>query len=83
MRPTFATGEELVDSGRRFASTLVLGRALISILLVFAQMEREAVGERTRGRFSTSAAAAITSAGAVWQARRSRAGQPAHEGASR
>ena len=32
---------------RRFGSTL-LWVALISILLVFAQMEREAVGERTR-----------------------------------
>ena len=37
-----------------------LGRALISILLVFAQMEREATGERTREAIITFAAAGIT-----------------------
>ena len=45
----FADGKkELVAIRESIRLDSALGRALVSILLVFAQMEREATGERTR-----------------------------------
>lgn len=44
----FARSVELVAIREAIKLDSALGRALVSILLVFAQMEREATGERTR-----------------------------------
>ncbi len=44
----FAQSMELVAIREAIKLDSALGRALVSILLVFAQMEREATGERTR-----------------------------------
>ena len=49
----FADGaKELVAIREAIRLDSALGRALVSILLVFAQMEREATGERTREAIS-------------------------------
>jgi DNA invertase Pin-like site-specific DNA recombinase len=49
----FADGaKELVAIRESIRLDSVLGRALVSILMVFAQMEREATGERTREAIS-------------------------------
>ena len=44
----FSQSVELVAIREAIKLDSALGRALVSILLVFAQMEREAIGERTR-----------------------------------
>ena len=44
----FSQSIELVPIREAIKLDSALGRALVSILLVFAQMEREAIGERTR-----------------------------------
>ena len=44
----FSQSMELVAIREAIKLDSALGRALVSILLVFAQMEREAIGERTR-----------------------------------
>lgn len=44
----FSQAVELVAIREAIKLDSALGRALVSILLVFAQMEREAIGERTR-----------------------------------
>lgn len=46
------SGKELVAIREAIRLDSALGRALVSILLVFAQMEREATGERTREAIS-------------------------------
>jgi DNA invertase Pin-like site-specific DNA recombinase len=45
---SYGSGKELVAIREAIRLDSALGRALVSILLVFAQMEREATGERTR-----------------------------------
>ena len=47
----FASRTELVAIREAIKLDSALGRALVSILLVFAQMEREATGERTKEAF--------------------------------
>jgi DNA invertase Pin-like site-specific DNA recombinase len=44
----FSRSMELIAIREAIKLDSALGRALVSILLVFAQMEREAIGERTR-----------------------------------
>lgn len=48
----FASRIELVAIREAIKLDSALGRALVSILLVFAQMEREATGERTKEAFA-------------------------------
>ena len=60
-----------------------LGRALISILLVFAQMEREAVGERTREAIQHIRRSGYHFGKVPYGKRAVRAPDNAHEGAGR